>query len=75
MGMDFNLVQLIVYIDWNEMQQKQLDGSWVNYNYDWMFKLGVMKQVVEYVDGIGLDYYMLIEEILQLGNIKLIGMV
>lgn len=75
MGMDFNLVQLIVYIDWNEMQQKQLDGSWVNYNYDWMFKLGVMKQVVEYVDGIGLDYYMLIEEILQLGNIKFIGMV
>lgn len=75
MGMDFNLVQLIVYIDWNEMQQKQLDGSWVNYNYDWMFKLGVMKQVVEYVDGIGLDYYMLIEEISQLGNIKFIGMV
>lgn len=75
MGMEFNLVQLIVYIDWNEMQQKQLDGSWVNYNYDWMFKLGVMKQVVEYVDGIGLDYYMLIEEILQLGNIKFIGMV
>lgn len=75
MGMDFNLVQLIVYIDWNEMQQKQLDGSWVNYNYDWMFKLGVMKQVVEYVDGIGSDYYMLIEEILQSGNIKFIGMV
>lgn len=75
MGMDFNLVQLIVYIDWNEMQQKQLDGSWVNYNYDWMFKLGVMKQVVEYVDGIGLDYYMLIEEISQSGNIKFIGMV
>lgn len=75
MGMEFNLVQLIVYIDWNEMQQKQLDGSWVNYNYDWMFKLGVMKQVVEYVDGIGSDYYMLIEEILQLGNIKFIGMV
>lgn len=75
MGMDFNLVQLIAYTDWNEMQQKQLDGSWVNYNYDWMFKLGVMKQVVEYADGIGLDYYMLIEEILQLGNIKFIGMV
>lgn len=75
MGMEFNLVQLIVYIDWNETQQKQSDGSWVNYNYDWMFKSGVMKQVAEYVDGIGSDYYMLIEEISQSGNIKFIGMV
>ena len=26
-----------LYTDWNETQQKQPDGSWVNYNYDWMF--------------------------------------
>ncbi|STM08392.1 glycerophosphodiester phosphodiesterase [Escherichia coli] len=25
----------------------------VNYNYDWMFKPGAMKQVAEYADGIG----------------------
>lgn len=37
MGMELNLVQLIAYTDWNETQQKQPDGSWVNYNYDWMF--------------------------------------
>ncbi|MDI5811224.1 hypothetical protein MJM95_27895, partial [Salmonella enterica subsp. enterica serovar Anatum] len=40
-----NLVQLIAYTDWNETQQKQPDGRWVNYNYDWMFKPGAMKQV------------------------------
>lgn len=53
MGMDLNLVQLIAYTDWNETQQKQPDGRWVNYNYDWMFKPGAMKQVAEYADGIG----------------------
>ena len=37
MGMDLNLVQLIAYTDWNETQQKQADGKWVNYSYDWMF--------------------------------------
>lgn len=40
MGMDLNLVQLIAYTDWNETQQKQADGKWVNYSYDWMFKPG-----------------------------------
>ena len=75
MGMDLNLVQLIAYTDWNETQQKQPDGSWINYNYDWMFKPGAMKQVAEYADGIGPDYHMLIEETSQPGNIKLTGMV
>lgn len=75
MGMELNLVQLIAYTDWNETQQKQPDGSWVNYNYDWMFKPGAMKQVAEYADGIGPDYHMLIEETSQPGNIKLTGMV
>ena len=46
MGMDLNLVQLIAYTDWNETQQKQPDGSWVNYNYDWMFKPGAMKMCI-----------------------------
>ena len=75
MGMDLNLVQLIAYTDWNETQQKQPDGSWVNYSYDWMFKPGAMKQVAEYADGIGPDYHMLIEEKSQPGNIQLTGMV
>ena len=45
MGMDLNLVQLIAYTDWNETQQRQADGKWVNYSYDWMFKPGAMAQI------------------------------
>ncbi len=40
MGMDLKLVQLIAYTDWNETQQRQADGKWVNYSYDWMFAGG-----------------------------------
>lgn len=75
MGMDLNLVQLIAYTDWNETQEKKPDGSWVNYNYDWMFKPGAMKQVAQYADGIGPDYHMLIDEKSKKGNISLTGMV
>lgn len=75
MGMDLNLVQLIAYTDWNETQEKKPDGSWVNYNYDWMFKPGAMKQVAEYADGIGPDYHMLVDQTSKKGNIVLTGMV
>lgn len=75
MGMNLNLVQLIAYTDWNETQEKKPDGSWVNYNYDWMFKPGAMKQVAEYADGIGPDYHMLIDEKSTKGNIVLTDMV
>ncbi|STB47898.1 glycerophosphodiester phosphodiesterase [Citrobacter koseri] len=74
-GMDLNLVQLIAYTDWNETQQKQPDGSWVNYNYDWMFKPGAMKEIASYADGIGPDYHMLIDEKSKVGHITLTGMV
>lgn len=73
--MDLNLVQLIAYTDWNETQQKQPDGSWVNYNYDWMFKPGAMKEIASYADGIGPDYHMLIDEKSKVGHITLTGMV
>ncbi|EPT7033006.1 glycerophosphodiester phosphodiesterase [Cronobacter malonaticus] len=62
MGMDLKLVQLIAYTDWNETQEKQADGKWVNYRYDWMFKPGAMKQIAQYADGIGPDYHMLVAE-------------
>ncbi len=61
MGMDLNLVQLIAYTDWNETQQKQADGKWVNYSYDWMFARA-MAQIAQYADGIGPDYHMLVAE-------------
>ncbi|HFK3154048.1 glycerophosphodiester phosphodiesterase [Citrobacter sedlakii] len=75
MGMDLNLVQLIAYTDWNETQEKQPDGKWVNYSYDWMFKPGAMKQIAEYADGIGPDYHMLIDETSKKDNIILTDMV
>ena len=59
--MDLNLVQLIAYTDWNETQQKQADGKWVNYSYDWMFARA-MAQIAQYADGIGPDYHMLVAE-------------
>ena len=75
MGMDLNLVQLIAYTDWNETQEKQPDGKWVNYNYDWMFKPGAMKQIAQYADGIGPDYHMLVAEGSTPGHVKLTAMV
>ncbi|ELW1645282.1 glycerophosphodiester phosphodiesterase [Enterobacter oligotrophicus] len=75
MGMDLNLVQLIAYTDWNETQEKQPDGKWVNYNYDWMFKPGAMKQIARYADGIGPDYHMLVAEGSTPGHVKLTAMV
>jgi glycerophosphoryl diester phosphodiesterase len=62
MGMDLKLVQLIAYTDWNETRQRQADGKWVNYSYDWMFKPGAMAQIAQYADGIGPDYHMLVAE-------------
>ncbi|TDN51993.1 glycerophosphoryl diester phosphodiesterase [Buttiauxella sp. JUb87] len=75
LGMNLKLVQLIAYTDWNETQEKQADGKWVNYSYDWMFKPGAMKQIAEYADGIGPDYHMLVAEGSSKGNVKLTDMV
>lgn len=75
MGMNLNLVQLIAYTDWNETQEKQPEGKWVNYSYDWMFKPGAMKQIAQYADGIGPDYHMLVEKASTKGNVKLTDMV
>jgi glycerophosphoryl diester phosphodiesterase len=75
MGMNLNLVQLIAYTDWKETQQKQPDGKWVNYDYDWMFKPGAMQKIAAYADGIGPDYHMLVAEGSKTGNIKLTAMV
>lgn len=75
MGMDLKLIQLIAYSDWDETQEKQADGKWVNYSYDWMFKPGAMKEIAKYADGIGPDYHMLIAKDSTKGNVKLTEMV
>lgn len=74
MGMDVKLVQLIAWSDWHETQQKQPDGTWSNYSYDWMFKPGAMQQIAQYADGIGPDYHMLITENSVPGKITLSAM-
>ncbi|PIJ50795.1 glycerophosphodiester phosphodiesterase [Erwinia sp. OLTSP20] len=61
MGMDLKLVQLIAYTDWHETQELK-NGRWVNYQYDWMFQPGAMATLSRYVDGIGPDYHMLIND-------------
>lgn len=62
MGMDIKLVQLIAYNDWHETEEKDKNGNWVNYDYNWMFKEGAMKKIAKYADGVGPGWYMLIDD-------------
>ena len=62
MGMDIKLVQLIAYTDWHETEEKDKNGKWVNYEYEWMFKEGAMKEIAKYADGVGPGWYMLIND-------------
>lgn len=60
-GVDLPLVQLIAYTDWHETQEQLPDGSWRNYDYDWMLRPGGMPRIAEYAVGIGPDYHMLVD--------------
>ncbi|QDJ13724.1 glycerophosphodiester phosphodiesterase [Mergibacter septicus] len=62
LGMDLKLVQLIAYTDWQETKEKNAKGEWVNYDYDWFFTPGAMKEVAKYADGVGPAWYMLIDD-------------
>lgn len=74
--MDLKLVQLIAYSDWHETEEKNAQGKWVNYSYDWMFKPGAMAEIAKYADGVGPGWYMLVDdEKSTLGNIKYTPMV
>lgn len=75
LNMDLKLVQLIAYTNWHETYEKQADGSWTNYDYNWMFQPGSMKKIAQYADGIGPDYHMLISQDSKLGAIKPTAMV
>lgn len=75
MGMDLKLVQLVAYTDWHETEEQNAKGEWVNYDYDWMFKKGAMKEISKYADGIGPGWYMMIDEDNSTkGNVKLTPM-
>ena len=76
LGMDIKLVQLIAYTDWNETEEKDAKGKWVNYDYDWMFKPGAMAEIAKYADGVGPGWYMLIDDKnSKMGDIKYTPMV
>ncbi len=75
MGMNLKLVQLIAYTKWNETEEQQPDGKWVNYSYDWMLEPGAMEKIAQYADGIGPDYHMLIADGSTNGHIIINGMV
>lgn len=75
MGMDLKLVQLIAYTKWNETEEQQPDGKWINYSYDWMLEPGAMEKIAQYADGIGPDYHMLIADSSTNGHIIINGMV
>ena len=75
MGMNLKLVQLIAYTKWNETEEQQPDGKWVNYSYDWMLEPGAMEKIAQYADGIGPDYHMLIADSSTIGHIIINGMV
>lgn len=62
LGMDLKLVQLVAYTDWHETEEKDKNGKWVNYSYDWMFKPGAMKEISKYADGVGPAWYMMLDE-------------
>ncbi|MDG6895159.1 glycerophosphodiester phosphodiesterase [Volucribacter amazonae] len=62
LAMDIKLVQLIAYNDWQETQEKNAQGQWINYDYNWMFNQGAMKKIAKYADGVGPAWYMLIND-------------
>lgn len=76
LGMDLKLIQLIAYTDWHETEEKNQNGKWVNYNYDWFFTPGAMREIAKYADGVGPAWYMLIDDKKSTkGNLKYTPMV
>ena len=59
-GVDVPLTQLICHTDDHETYERMPDGTWENYDYDWMLEHDAMLRVREWADGIGPDVRMLL---------------
>lgn len=60
-GVDVPLTQLITRTSDRETFERDPDGTWTNYDSDWMLTPEGMPRIAEYADGIGPDYRMLID--------------
>jgi glycerophosphoryl diester phosphodiesterase len=59
-GVDVPLTQLIGRTESHETYERKPDGTWENYDYDWMLEPGAMDRIREWADGIGPDVRMLL---------------
>ena len=69
MGVDLPLTQLIGHTEDHETFERLPDGTWANYDYDWMLEHNSMEQVRTWADGIGPDLTMLVRQGTQPGSI------
>jgi glycerophosphoryl diester phosphodiesterase len=58
LGMDLELVQLMAYNDWREVNDYK---NGCNVDVEWMLKPGAMAEIAEYADAIGPHYSMLVK--------------
>jgi glycerophosphoryl diester phosphodiesterase len=59
-GVDVPLTQLIGRTQSHETYERKPDGTWENYDYDWMLEPDAMERIREWADGIGPDVRMLL---------------
>lgn len=69
MGVDLPLTQLIGHTEDHETFEQLPDGTWANYDYDWMLEHKSMEQVRTWANGIGPDLTMLVRQGTQPGSI------
>lgn len=74
LGVDLPLTQLIGKTEEHETYERQSNGSWTNYDYDWMYDLAEMPRIADYADGIGPDYRALLDADSPQGDIRVTPM-
>lgn len=74
LGIDVPLTQLIARTEDNETYERQPNGAWTPYDYDWMHAPGGMAGIADYADGIGPDYHSLLDPMSSPGAIGVTSM-